>query len=121
MSLSQLNANNSTTYIPSQPNHLSSLTQLPHKDSQRLALYQQTPGFTLEQKRTSLVPQEHPISSSSGGLTTLNLDDKIKSEQLLLDMRYRSKFEELEQKSLMLDQSLQVVEEMKEKFTAYEQ
>ena len=97
-----------------QPTHLSSLTQLPHKDSQRMALYQQTPGFTIEQKRTSLVPHEQALS----GMTTLNIEEKIKQE---LDSKYRSRFEELEQKSLLLDQSLQVVEEMKEKFSSYEQ
>lgn len=46
------------------------------------------------------------------------MEDKIKQE---LDSKYRSKIEELEQKSFLLDQSLQMVEEMKEKFSSYEQ
>ncbi len=41
-----------------------------------MALHQQTPGFTIEQKRTSLVPQEHALS----GMTTLNIEEKIKQE-----------------------------------------
>jgi non-homologous end joining protein Ku len=76
-------------------------------------LFQQTPGFTLEQRRTSLVPQEQALS----GMTTLNLEDRVRQE---MDMRYRTKLEELEQKSVMLDRSLQVVEEMREKFSSYE-
>lgn len=96
------------------PNHLTSQSHLLHqKDSQRTALFQQTPGFTLEQRRTSLVPQEQALS----GMTTLNLEDRVRQE---MDMRYRKKLEELEQKSVMLDRSLQVVEEMREKFSLYE-
>ena len=51
------------------------------------------------------------------GMTTLNLEDRVRQE---MDMRYRKKLEELEQKSVMLDRSLQVVEEMREKFSLYE-
>jgi non-homologous end joining protein Ku len=67
----------------------------------------------LEQRRTSLVPQEQALS----GMTTLNVEDRVRQE---MDMRYRTKLEELEQKSVMLDRSLQVVEEMREKFSTYE-
>ena len=76
-------------------------------------MFQQTPGFTLEQRRTSLVPQEQALS----GMTTLNVEDRVRQE---MDMRYRTKLDELEQKSVMLDRSLQVVEEMREKFSTYE-
>jgi hypothetical protein len=51
-------------------------------------------------------------------MTTLNLEDRIRQD---MDMKYRSKLDELEQKSLLLDRSLQVVEEMREKFSSYEQ
>lgn len=51
------------------------------------------------------------------GMTTLNVEDRVRQE---MDMRYRTKLEELEQKSVMLDRSLQVVEEMREKFSTYE-
>jgi hypothetical protein len=50
-------------------------------------------------------------------MTTLNLEDRIRQD---MDMKYRSKLDELEQKSLLLDRSLQVVEEMREKFSTYE-
>ena len=67
----------------------------------------------MEKRRTSLVPQEQALS----GMTTLNVEERVWQE---MDMRYRTKLEELEQKSVMLDRSLQVVEEMREKFSTYE-
>lgn len=51
-------------------------------------------------------------------MTTLNLEDRIRHD---MDMKYRTKLDELEQKSVLLDRSLQVVEEMREKFSTYEQ
>jgi hypothetical protein len=51
-------------------------------------------------------------------MTTLNLEDRIRQD---MDMKYRTKLDELEQKSVLLDRSLQVVEEMREKFSSYEQ
>ena len=51
-------------------------------------------------------------------MTTLNLEDRIRQD---MDIKYRTKLDELEQKSVLLDRSLQVVEEMREKFSSYEQ
>ena len=51
-------------------------------------------------------------------MTTLKLEDRNRQD---MDMKYRTKLDELEQKSVLLDRSLQVVEEMREKFSSYEQ
>ena len=51
-------------------------------------------------------------------MTTLNLEEKIRQD---MDNKYRSKIDELEEKSRMLDRSIEVVEEMRQKFCRYEQ
>lgn len=63
-----------------------------------------TPAFTHEQNRQALMKAAAD-------------EDKFKYE---LDQRYQSRLNELEKRSLYLDRSLELIEELKSKFVSYE-
>jgi len=62
-------------------------------------------------------PQSTPAFSLDPRTSLQDLEDKIKYE---MEQKYQQRIQDLERRSLYLDRSLDLIEEMRQKFEAYE-